>query len=93
MARDVLAKDDEVDSINKEMYVTLQEVMRQNPDTIVRAVHLLSASRHLERIADLTTNIAEDVVFMVEGELIRHRFEDYSRGGVLENLAPNDKRS
>ena len=77
LARTVLAQDDEVDSINREMFVTLQSSMRENPDTVNRAVHLLSVSRYLERIADLATNIAEDVVFMVEGELIRHRFEDY----------------
>ena len=54
--------------------------MRSDPDTIERAVHLLSASRHLERIADLSTNIAEDVVFMVEAELIRHNAERYGKG-------------
>ena len=42
----------------------------------MRATHLFSASRHLERIADLATNDDEDVVYMVEGELIRHRAEE-----------------
>jgi phosphate transport system protein len=46
--------------------------MSSDPDSTQRAMHLLSTSRHLERIADLATNIAEDVVFMVAGELIRH---------------------
>ncbi|MDH5542783.1 MAG: phosphate signaling complex protein PhoU [Nitrospinota bacterium] len=77
-ARKVLSMDDEVDDINREMYVVLQKEMKENSDSIERAVHLLSTSRHLERIADLSTNIAEDVVFMVEGELIRHRTEDYA---------------
>ena len=80
LARDVLTMDNEIDSINRDMFVTLQEVMRQDSNTIEQAVHLLSASRHLEHIADLATNIAENVVFMVEGELIRHHFEDYGRG-------------
>ncbi len=44
-------------------------------------MHTLSCSRHLERIADLAINIAGDVVFMVEGELIRHRVEDYCKKG------------
>ena len=47
--------------------------MHQSPECIERAVQTLSVSRYLERIADLSTNIAEDVVFMVEGELIRHQ--------------------
>ena len=79
LAREVLDMDDDIDAINREMYITLQGLMRKEPDTIERAVHMLSASRHLERIADLTTNIAEDVVFMVDGELIRHRVEDYRK--------------
>ena len=47
--------------------------MHQSPECIERAVQTLSVSRYLARIADLSTNIAEDVVFMVEGELIRHQ--------------------
>ncbi|NIA06645.1 MAG: phosphate signaling complex protein PhoU [Actinobacteria bacterium] len=78
LARGVLKMDDEIDAANKQMYVILQKWMHKNPDSIERAVHLLSASRHLERIADLATNIAEDVVYMAEGELIRHRVEDFS---------------
>lgn len=80
LARNVLKMDDEIDAANKQMYVTLQDWMHKNPDGIERAVHLLSASRHLERIADLATNIAEDVVYMAEGELIRHRVEDFREG-------------
>ena len=77
LARNVLKMDDEIDSANKQMYVILQDWMHKNPDSIERAVHLLSASRNLERIADLVTNIAEDVVYMAEGELIRHQVEDF----------------
>lgn len=76
VARAVCSHDDLVDDINRDMYVQLQEVMRNDVDTIERAVHTLSASRHLERIADLATNIAEDVVFLVEGDVIRHRQPD-----------------
>ena len=71
-AREVLRMDDETDRLNKEMFKALHRVMHDDPTTIERAVNLLSASRHLERIADQATNIAEDVVFLVEGEIIRH---------------------
>jgi phosphate transport system protein len=48
-------------------------LVENDPSTIDRALGLLSTSRYLERIADLATNIAEDVIFMVEGEVIRHQ--------------------
>ena len=76
LARHVLTMDDEIDEANRGMFDILQELMQRDPSTIVRAVHLLSASRHLERIADLATNIAQDVVYMSEGRLIRHLTED-----------------
>ncbi|MGD8394033.1 MAG: phosphate signaling complex protein PhoU [Candidatus Eiseniibacteriota bacterium] len=85
-ARAVLAMDDEVDDYNRDMFVVLQELMRRSPEKVECAVHWLSASRHLERIADLATNIAEDVVFMVEGRLIRHQHEIELPGG------PDDAR-
>jgi phosphate transport system protein len=71
-ARTVMQMDDEVDDLNAEMFAILQKLMKEQPDTVESAVSTLSASRHLERIADLSTNIAEDVVFMQEGEVIRH---------------------
>ena len=79
LAQSVLSKDDEVDSINRKMFKTLQIHMKDKPETVERAVQLLSVSRYLERIADLATNIAEDVIFMVEGELIRHHFTSHHK--------------
>ncbi len=73
LARRVRARDDEVDDLNRQMFQIMERLMRAEPDAIERALHLLSCSRHLERIADLATNIAEDVVFLVEGRVIRHR--------------------
>jgi phosphate transport system protein len=72
LARKVCEVDDEVDDINRAMYTEMQEVMRKDPALVERAISTLSVSRHLERIADLATNIAEDVVFLVEGEIVRH---------------------
>lgn len=82
LARKVLVMDDEIDDLNREMFVILQNLMRENPDSIERAVHLLSSSRHLERIADLSSNIAEEVVFMVDGERIRHNVENYLKKNI-----------
>lgn len=77
LARQVCASDDEVDAINREMYVEVCEGIRKHPDQLGCLLHLLQASRHLERIADHATNIAEDVIYMVEGDIIRHRTEQF----------------
>jgi len=75
LARRVLEEDDAIDMAHAELFSVLQNLMRASPGLIEPATSALSASRHLERIADLATNIAEDVVFMVEGEIIRHGLE------------------
>jgi phosphate transport system protein len=72
LARSVCSADDQVDAINRKTYEGMQEVIRKDPSVVDRAINTISVSRHLERIADIATNIAEDVVFMVEGEIIRH---------------------
>ncbi len=79
LANKVCGQDDIVDSCNREMFVILQQEMKKRPEQLENLIHLLSISRHLERVADLATNIAEDVVYMVEGEIIRHRAEDYTK--------------
>ncbi|MHC4861081.1 MAG: phosphate signaling complex protein PhoU, partial [Planctomycetota bacterium] len=73
IAREVLVMDEVVDDCHRRMFDDLVPIMRDDPDKIERSINLLSASRNLERIADLATNIAEDVVFMVDGDVIRHR--------------------
>ena len=77
MAWEVCAMDDEVDAINREMYEQVQEGIRRRPDQMNSLIHCLSTSRHLERIADHATNIAEDVIYMVAGEIVRHKAEDF----------------
>lgn len=76
-AYEVCAYDDEIDAMNRQMYLTVQEGIRARPDQVESLIHLLSASRHLERIADHATNIAEDVIYMIEGQVIRHKAEEY----------------
>jgi len=73
LAREVCQSDDEVDRLNREVIGELHATMRQSPELIESALHLFSASRHIERVADHATNIAEDVVYLVDGEIIRHR--------------------
>ncbi len=77
LAQQVCGRDDEVDRINKEMYDSVKQSILKNPEQIESLIHLLSVSRHLERIADHATNIAEDVIYMAEGHIIRHKTEEY----------------
>jgi len=79
LAWEVGAADDEVDAINRDMYLQVQDGIRKNIDRMECLIHLLQASRHLERIADHATNIAEDVIYMINGEIVRHRAEDYKQ--------------
>lgn len=79
LAREVLASDDEVDALNRVMYLQVQQGIREHPEQLESLTHLLSASRHIERIADHATNIAEDIIYMLEGDIIRHRTEDYRK--------------
>ena len=73
LARRVLEDDVIVDSALRRMFEVLQERMRNHPDDVEAAVLTLSTSRQVERIADLATNIAEDVVFLHDGEIVRHK--------------------
>jgi phosphate transport system protein len=77
LAHKVCASDDTIDQMNRQMYLNVQEAILKNPEQISALIHLLSASRHLERVADHTTNIAEDVIYMVEGQIMRHKTEEY----------------
>jgi len=72
MARKVLKDDDHVDELNEQIFRELLSFMIENPQTITRAIRLSFISKYIERIADHATNIAELVVYMVEGKIIRH---------------------
>jgi phosphate transport system protein len=75
LAREVCRRDDEVDAIDDQIFRELLTYMMEDPRTITRAVQLILVSRHLERISDHATNIAEDVIYMVQGKTIKHRFD------------------
>jgi phosphate transport system protein len=72
-ARRIIRLDDAVDEHNREIIQELQTRMHQNPQSITSGLHCFSAVRHIERIADHAVNIAEDVIYLVEGEIVRHR--------------------
>jgi phosphate transport system protein len=72
LAREVLRRDDEVDGLKDQLFRELLTYMMADPGTIPRALALLLISRHLERIADHATNIAEDVIFIAEAKDVRH---------------------
>jgi phosphate transport system protein len=72
LARRICLRDDEVDDLNRDVIDDLYATVRANPDLVEAAMHYFSASRHVERIADHATNIAEDVIYLVEGEIARH---------------------
>ncbi len=73
LARVVCRLDDEVDRYNSAIIDELIRLMQESPEMIEAGLSLFSATRHLERIADHATNIAEDVVYLAEGEIVRHR--------------------
>ena len=73
LAAEVMAMDDDLDALHARSFKVVQEVMAENPGVIVPAVSYLTISSNLERLGDLATNIAEDIIFMEEGEVIRHQ--------------------
>ena len=89
LARTVLRMDDEVDRYNVEIIDEAIRLMKQSPDLVAPGLSLFSATRHLERIADHATNIAEDVVYLAEGVVIRHHPEAI----VGERAAPEGQGS
>jgi phosphate transport system protein len=74
LAESVLAMDDEVDEMNRNVQAELVEVMMQHPVVSSQALNAIIVSRNLERAADHATNIAEDVIFWVRGSDVRHKF-------------------
>jgi phosphate transport system protein len=76
----VCAADDRVDELHRGMYAETKDRLKQEPENVEALIHLLSVSRYLERIADHATNIAEDVIYLLAGDIIR-------RGGAPDAKA------
>lgn len=76
LAKNVCERDNEVDNLNDQVLRELLTYMMQDPKNIERALDLIIVAKNLERIADLSTNIGEDVIYMINGRIIKHHFEE-----------------
>lgn len=72
LAEQVRRRDDLVDRMHRETYLRVERAIRADPELVQPYIHFLGVSRHLERAADHTVNIAEDVIYMARGEITRH---------------------
>jgi len=80
LAHEVCARDDDVDHMKREIRRRAEELIRVDPEKTSAMLTLMAASRNLERIADHATNIAEDVIYMVQGTIVRHGAQDENAG-------------
>jgi phosphate transport system protein len=80
LARSICQRDDVIDALDDQIVRELLTYMMQDPQTITRAVNLILVSRHLERVADHATNIAEDVIYLVEGKHVKHHLDAITIG-------------
>ncbi len=81
LGRHVLQTDDTIDNLNRANIAGLVQLMRRDPGSIDQALELIRVSRNLERVADLATNIAEEVVFMAEAQVVKHNIEKNTSAG------------
>lgn len=77
LAKDVIKLDAEVDRLNREAIESLVETMKDSPELVEPSLHCFSAVRHIERIGDHAENIAEDVVYLIDGEIVRHKHGEF----------------
>jgi phosphate transport system protein len=82
LALQVIDEDDEVDAINRDVYTLIEDSIQKNPEHVGSLIHLLGVSRHIERIADHASNIAENVIYLIEGRIVRHHTEDFKRNNA-----------
>ena len=81
ICRAVLRNDDIIDELNRKVVHELVEMMRKKPEMIEQALEFVRVSRNLERVADLATNIAEEVIFMAEARVVKHHQENKASEG------------
>ena len=78
LAKNVIECDAAVDQHNHDIIAELKILMASDSSIVEPALHCFSASRHIERIADLAENIAEDVIYLVDGDIVRHKHGDFN---------------
>jgi phosphate transport system protein len=87
LANAVCAADDELDAINREMYSRVRDGIKKDAGQIDSLINMLAISRQLERIGDHATNIAQDVLYMINGQIVRHRGAENHLSSPKETLA------
>ena len=80
MARTVLESDDKIDTLDAKNFNTMIEIMRESPENVIPGSHIMMVSRHIERLADHATNIAEDVIFIINARIIKHHADEHNQG-------------
>ncbi len=83
LAHEVCRDDDEIDNMNRETFHVTRKKIRDNPEMVEYYLNWRSISKHLERIADYATNIAEDIIYMIEGVIIRHSYGEIESDSEL----------
>ena len=84
LAGEVCRRDDEVDRLNDSVFRIMLTVMAEKPVAITSALQMVLVSRNLERVADLATNLGEDVIYIVEARTIKHHAEEHAREGSFD---------
>lgn len=80
LARTVLESDDEIDRLDGKNFNTMIEIMKESPENVIPGSHIMMVSRHIERLADHATNIAEDVIFIINARIIKHHADEHNQG-------------
>jgi len=73
LARDIIKRDDKVDALNEQIIRELYTYMVENPENIKVGIRLIIVASNIERVADIATNLAEEVIYMKEGKMLRHQ--------------------
>ena len=82
LAREVGAADDEVDGMKRQIVFQVKEAIGKQPSQTEQYLQYMSIARHLERVADHAANIAEDVIYMIEGEIVRHKWAEKKKSDL-----------
>lgn len=80
LARTVLESDDKIDQLDAKNFNTMIAIMKESPENVIPGSHIMMVSRHIERLADHATNIAEDVIFIINARIIKHHADEHNPG-------------